>query len=148
MQHRPMLKLLLPLPNPYLNHRRYRRTADKTKSLYAVWSWRASAFLVRWIIKSCTTVPHRPGHQPLMIITVGPSLCSSLGRNSDGPPCHPAGFPDSTNPINSLYHVSQETSIIFPSAKVTFDIGRCPQRACFQQTVLLSHTHLDHVGGK
>ncbi|GLC42572.1 hypothetical protein PLESTB_001115300 [Pleodorina starrii] len=41
----------------------------------------------------------------------------------------------------------QETSIIFPRAKVTFDIGRCPQRACFQQTVLLSHTHLDHVGG-
>lgn len=25
---------------------------------------------------------------------------------------------------------------------------RCPQRACFQQTVLLSHTHLDHVGGR
>ncbi|KAG2448672.1 hypothetical protein HYH02_006029 [Chlamydomonas schloesseri] len=41
----------------------------------------------------------------------------------------------------------QETSIIVPRAKVTFDIGRCPQRACFQQTVLLSHTHLDHVGG-
>ncbi|GIL97373.1 hypothetical protein Vretimale_3025 [Volvox reticuliferus] len=41
----------------------------------------------------------------------------------------------------------QETSIIFPRAKVAFDIGRCPQRACFQQTVLLSHTHLDHVGG-
>ncbi|GLI59456.1 hypothetical protein VaNZ11_001335 [Volvox africanus] len=41
----------------------------------------------------------------------------------------------------------QETCIIFPRAKVTFDIGRCPQRACFQQTVLLSHTHLDHVGG-
>lgn len=25
--------------------------------------------------------------------------------------------------------------------------GRCPQRACFQPVVLLSHTHLDHVGG-
>ncbi|GFR41920.1 hypothetical protein Agub_g2712 [Astrephomene gubernaculifera] len=41
----------------------------------------------------------------------------------------------------------QETCIIVPRAKVAFDIGRCPQRACFQQTVLLSHTHLDHVGG-
>ncbi|KAG2488018.1 hypothetical protein HYH03_013453 [Edaphochlamys debaryana] len=41
----------------------------------------------------------------------------------------------------------QETSIIFPRGKCTFDVGRCPQRACFQPVVLLSHTHLDHVGG-
>ncbi|KAF5830223.1 nuclear RNase Z [Dunaliella salina] len=41
----------------------------------------------------------------------------------------------------------QETCIIVPRAKVVFDIGRCPQRAVFQQTVLISHGHLDHVGG-
>jgi len=41
----------------------------------------------------------------------------------------------------------QETCIVVPRAKVAFDIGRCPQRAVFQQTVLISHGHLDHVGG-
>lgn len=41
----------------------------------------------------------------------------------------------------------QETCIIVPRAKVAFDIGRCPQRAAFQQTLLISHGHLDHVGG-
>jgi phosphoribosyl 1,2-cyclic phosphodiesterase len=30
---------------------------------------------------------------------------------------------------------------------VAFDIGRCPQRATQQQTVLFSHGHLDHVVG-
>ncbi|KAJ9531839.1 hypothetical protein QJQ45_021986 [Haematococcus lacustris] len=42
---------------------------------------------------------------------------------------------------------AQETCIIVPRAKVAFDIGRCPQRAVFQQTVLISHGHLDHIGG-
>lgn len=41
----------------------------------------------------------------------------------------------------------QETCIIVPRCKVAFDIGRCPQRAVFQQTVLISHGHLDHIGG-
>jgi len=41
----------------------------------------------------------------------------------------------------------QETCIILPRCKVVLDSGRCPQRAIFQQTVLLTHGHLDHVGG-
>lgn len=41
----------------------------------------------------------------------------------------------------------QETCIIVPRCKVIFDTGRCPQRAIFQQTVLLTHGHLDHIGG-
>ncbi|CAI5948982.1 unnamed protein product [Closterium sp. NIES-65] len=41
----------------------------------------------------------------------------------------------------------QETCVIIPSMRVAFDIGRCPARAVFQDTVLISHTHIDHVGG-
>ena len=41
----------------------------------------------------------------------------------------------------------QETCICVPALRVAFDIGRCPQRACTFETLLLSHCHLDHVGG-
>ncbi|GJP55046.1 hypothetical protein CLOM_g14035 [Closterium sp. NIES-68] len=41
----------------------------------------------------------------------------------------------------------QETCVMVPAMKVAFDIGRCPARAVFQDTVLISHTHIDHVGG-
>ena len=41
----------------------------------------------------------------------------------------------------------QETCIILPQLKLVLDTGRCPQRAVYQQTVLLSHAHLDHIGG-
>jgi len=41
----------------------------------------------------------------------------------------------------------QETCIIVPRLKVAFDIGRCPQRAVYMDTVLFSHCHLDHVSG-
>lgn len=34
-----------------------------------------------------------------------------------------------------------------PQLKLIFDTGRCPRRAPYQQTVLLSHAHMDHVGG-
>jgi len=34
-----------------------------------------------------------------------------------------------------------------PQFKVAFDIGRCPQRAVYQDTVLISHSHMDHIGG-
>ncbi|GMH38082.1 hypothetical protein BSKO_05966 [Bryopsis sp. KO-2023] len=39
------------------------------------------------------------------------------------------------------------TSVVVPQFKLAFDIGRCPQRSCYQQTVLISHGHLDHAGG-
>ena len=32
-----------------------------------------------------------------------------------------------------------------PQFKVAFDIGRCPQKAVYMETVLFSHCHLDHV---
>jgi len=49
-----------------------------------------------------------------------------------------------------MYAVSvagQETSITLPREKVVFDIGRCPQRAVSVETVLISHAHMDHIGG-
>jgi len=49
--------------------------------------------------------------------------------------------------IEGVSIAGQETCIVVPRAKVTFDIGRCPQRAVFQQTVLITHGHLDHIGG-
>lgn len=41
----------------------------------------------------------------------------------------------------------QETCICVPSLRLVFDIGRCPQRACYLDSLLLTHCHLDHVGG-
>eukprot|EP00240_Pyramimonas_obovata_P006482 CAMPEP_0118940350 /NCGR_PEP_ID=MMETSP1169-20130426/31272_1 /TAXON_ID=36882 /ORGANISM="Pyramimonas obovata, Strain CCMP722" /LENGTH=314 /DNA_ID=CAMNT_0006884821 /DNA_START=369 /DNA_END=1310 /DNA_ORIENTATION=+ len=41
----------------------------------------------------------------------------------------------------------QETCIVVPQFKVAFDIGRCPQKAVYMETVLFSHCHLDHVSG-
>ncbi|KAK3259010.1 tRNA 3' processing endoribonuclease, partial [Cymbomonas tetramitiformis] len=41
----------------------------------------------------------------------------------------------------------QETCIILPQLKVAFDIGRCPQRAVYQDTVFFSHCHMDHIAG-
>eukprot|EP00891_Asterochloris_glomerata_P005077 jgi/Astpho2/5077/Aster-08014 len=40
-----------------------------------------------------------------------------------------------------------ETSIVLPSANVVFDTGRCPQRSVFAHNVLITHCHLDHLGG-
>ena len=41
----------------------------------------------------------------------------------------------------------QETCIILPSLRLAFDIGRCPQRAVYMETLCVSHCHMDHVGG-
>jgi hypothetical protein len=41
----------------------------------------------------------------------------------------------------------QETCLILPRCKLALDIGRCPQPSVFQQTVLITHGHLDHIGG-
>mmetsp|Transcript_32732 Transcript_32732/g.104313 ORF Transcript_32732/g.104313 Transcript_32732/m.104313 type:complete len:144 (-) Transcript_32732:30-461(-) len=49
--------------------------------------------------------------------------------------------------IEGVSIAGQETCIIFPALRLAFDIGRCPQRAVFQELLLLSHAHMDHLGG-
>jgi len=39
----------------------------------------------------------------------------------------------------------QETCIIIPEFKCTFDIGRCPSRAINQNFLFITHAHLDHI---
>ena len=41
----------------------------------------------------------------------------------------------------------QETCIVLHQLKLAFDSGRCPQRCVYADTMCLSHTHMDHVGG-
>ncbi|KAJ3692025.1 hypothetical protein LUZ60_012375 [Juncus effusus] len=50
-------------------------------------------------------------------------------------------------PIEGISIAGQETCVIFPSLKLAFDIGRCPQMAIFQDFVFMSHGHMDHIGG-
>ncbi|KAK6920860.1 Metallo-beta-lactamase [Dillenia turbinata] len=50
-------------------------------------------------------------------------------------------------PIEGLSIGGQETCIIFPTLKLAFDIGRCPQRAISQDFLFISHGHMDHIGG-
>ncbi|PIA62877.1 hypothetical protein AQUCO_00200711v1 [Aquilegia coerulea] len=50
-------------------------------------------------------------------------------------------------PIEGLSISGHETCIIFPSLKIAFDIGKCPQRAIFQEFLFISHGHMDHIGG-
>jgi len=40
-----------------------------------------------------------------------------------------------------------ETCIQIPKWKLAFDIGRCPRKAVFRETVLFTHAHMDHMGG-
>ena len=49
--------------------------------------------------------------------------------------------------IDAVSVGGQETCICVPSLRVVFDVGRCPQRACYLENLFLTHTHLDHVGG-
>ncbi|KAL9272866.1 tRNase Z TRZ1-like protein [Drosera capensis] len=49
--------------------------------------------------------------------------------------------------IEGLSIGGQETCVIFPNLKIAFDIGRCPQRAVSMDFVLISHGHMDHIGG-
>eukprot|EP00879_Flechtneria_rotunda_P015634 GHRR01016352.1.p1 GENE.GHRR01016352.1~~GHRR01016352.1.p1 ORF type:complete len:200 (+),score=49.40 GHRR01016352.1:185-784(+) len=49
--------------------------------------------------------------------------------------------------IQGVSIAGQETCLILPRCKVALDIGRCPQTAVYQQTVLITHGHLDHIGG-
>lgn len=50
-------------------------------------------------------------------------------------------------PVEGLSIGGHETCIIFPSLKLSFDIGRCPQRAIAQDFLFISHAHMDHIGG-
>ncbi|XP_026661504.2 tRNase Z TRZ1 isoform X1 [Phoenix dactylifera] len=50
-------------------------------------------------------------------------------------------------PVEGLSIGGQETCVIFPTLKMAFDIGRCPQRAISQDFLFISHGHMDHIGG-
>ncbi|KAB2633487.1 nuclear ribonuclease Z [Pyrus ussuriensis x Pyrus communis] len=50
-------------------------------------------------------------------------------------------------PIEGLSIGGHETCIIFPSLNLSFDIGRCPQRAISKDFLFISHAHMDHIGG-
>ncbi|CAK8571217.1 unnamed protein product [Lathyrus sativus] len=49
--------------------------------------------------------------------------------------------------IEGLSIGGHETCIIVPKFNVAFDIGRCPPRAVSQDFLLISHAHMDHIGG-
>ncbi|XP_047332338.1 tRNase Z TRZ1 [Impatiens glandulifera] len=49
--------------------------------------------------------------------------------------------------IEGLSIAGHETCIILPSLNLSFDIGKCPQRAISQQFLFISHGHMDHIGG-
>lgn len=49
--------------------------------------------------------------------------------------------------VEGVSVAGQETCIVIPQLKVIFDIGRCPQRAVSFPTLLVSHAHMDHIGG-
>ncbi|MBN1337007.1 MAG: MBL fold metallo-hydrolase [Deltaproteobacteria bacterium] len=40
-----------------------------------------------------------------------------------------------------------ETCVQFPGLDLAFDIGRCPRSAVQRSRVLITHAHLDHLGG-
>ncbi|KAF3437778.1 hypothetical protein FNV43_RR20534 [Rhamnella rubrinervis] len=50
-------------------------------------------------------------------------------------------------PVEGISIGGHETCIIFPTLKLAFDIGRCPQRAISQDFLFISHGHMDHIGG-
>ncbi|KAJ3692023.1 hypothetical protein LUZ60_012373 [Juncus effusus] len=50
-------------------------------------------------------------------------------------------------PIEGISIAGQKTCVIFPSIKLAFNIGRCPQSAIFQEFVFISRGHMDYIGG-
>lgn len=50
-------------------------------------------------------------------------------------------------PIKGLSIGGHETCVIFPTLNLSFDIGRCPQKAIAQNFLFISHAHMDHIGG-
>ncbi|KAF8408059.1 hypothetical protein HHK36_007200 [Tetracentron sinense] len=69
-----------------------------------------------------------------------PDSVSSLKKNKKG--IEIEGYP-----VEGLSIGGQETCVIFPTLKIAFDIGRCPQRAISQDFLFISHGHMDHIGG-
>jgi ribonuclease Z len=49
--------------------------------------------------------------------------------------------------IDALSVGGLETCIQIPKWKLAFDIGRCPRKAVFRETILFTHAHMDHMGG-
>ena len=49
--------------------------------------------------------------------------------------------------VDALSIGGVETCIQVPNWKLAFDIGRCPRKAVFRETVLFTHAHMDHMGG-
>lgn len=50
-------------------------------------------------------------------------------------------------PVKGLSIAGHETCIMFPTLKLAFDIGRCPQHAIYHDFLCISHAHMDHIGG-
>lgn len=50
-------------------------------------------------------------------------------------------------PVKGLSIAGHETCIMFPTLKLAFDIGRCPQHAINHDFLCISHAHMDHIGG-
>ncbi|XP_010915115.1 tRNase Z TRZ1 isoform X1 [Elaeis guineensis] len=71
----------------------------------------------------------------------------SEGPSSDSSPKGKKGLQIEGYPVEGLSIGGQETCVIFPTLKMAFDIGRCPQRAISQDFLFISHGHMDHIGG-
>ncbi|XP_010678576.2 tRNase Z TRZ1 isoform X1 [Beta vulgaris subsp. vulgaris] len=84
----------------------------------------------------------------------GPGRPPLLPWLRDGPECNSKvklkkkrGIELEGYQIEGLSIAGHETCIIFPTLKLAFDIGRCPQRAISQDFLFISHGHMDHIGG-
>lgn len=49
--------------------------------------------------------------------------------------------------VQAVSVAAVETCIALPSARLAFDIGRCPPWAIRASTVAFTHAHVDHLGG-
>jgi len=49
--------------------------------------------------------------------------------------------------VDAVSVAGVQTCIQLPAFDVCFDIGRCPVSAVHQRTVLITHGHVDHLGG-
>ncbi|KAK9283451.1 hypothetical protein L1049_011695 [Liquidambar formosana] len=72
---------------------------------------------------------------------------SESGRNptSDSSFKKKRGIEIEGYPVEGLSIGGHETCVIFPSLKLVFDIGRCPDRAISQDVLFISHGHMDHI---